>query len=145
MNEYLKQANDFAEKTGTKLEVLSRRVGRAEGWQDKSDRFIYRLRLSREGRKAYEFEFFQSIAKYEAWRRADGFKQHKALKDAEPTMYDVLACLTTYDPGDFFDFCSEFGYEGTRDALKLHIAVKEEYEAVLRLFGDVLEELAEIQ
>jgi len=64
----------------------------------------------------------------------------------EPTMYDVLTCLTKYDPETFENFCSEYGYdEDSRTAERTYKAVCKEYEAVDRLFSDVMEELQEIQ
>lgn len=63
-----------------------------------------------------------------------------------PTMYDVLTCLTKYDPYSFEDFCGDYGYdEDSRKAEKIYRAVVKEYKAVQRLFGDILEELQEIE
>ena len=67
--------------------------------------------------------------------------------------------MQKYEIGDYFDFCSEFGYEPydyedyirvngeyyNRKSWNTYKAVKKEYENVMRLFGDVIEELAEIQ
>lgn len=80
----------------------------------------------------YEFEFRQSIAE----------------GSTEPDMYDILACLTKYDPCTYKDFCAEFGYAGGEDSLAVYNGVKEEWSAVLRLFGPengkCMEELREI-
>lgn len=63
----------------------------------------------------------------------------------EPTMYDVLATITKYDPETFEDFCLNYGYdEDSRKAEKVYHSVKEEWENIERLFGDVLEDLSEI-
>ena len=100
------------------------------GW-DKKDNFrhIFPCKLSRNG-KSYSFKFGQSIA-----------------AGAEPpTMYDVLACITKYDPNSFENFCSEFGYDtDSRTAEKTYKAVCREWKGVERLFADILEELQEIQ
>lgn len=74
-----------------------------------------------------------------------------------PTCYDILACLTKYDPGEYEEFCSEFGYETeienqfgrfTRNetAYKIWRACCDEWEKVKRVFGEgeILEELREI-
>lgn len=74
-----------------------------------------------------------------------------------PTCYDILACLTKYDPGNYEDFCSEFGYETetenqfgrlTRNpnAYNIWEACCREWEGVKRVFGEdeILEELREI-
>lgn len=99
-----------------------------EMWDDGRYRCIFRLTMSRFGQN-YSFEFGQSIA--------DGSK--------EPTMYDVLSCLTKYDPGDLADFCSDFGYEPTKQVRETYKAVCKEFRNVERLFGDIIEELQEIQ
>jgi len=64
-----------------------------------------------------------------------------------PTAYDVLACLTKYEPGTFENFCSEYGYDtDSRKAEKAYNAVKEEYLNVSRLFTEEeIEQLQEIQ
>ena len=68
------------------------------------------------------------------------------VKGEEPSLYDVLACLTTYDPGTFKDFCSEFGYDtDSRKAEKIYNAVEGEWLKVQSLFNDdELEILREI-
>ena len=54
-----------------------------------------------------------------------------------PTAYDILACLTKYDPGSFENFCSEFGYdEDSRRAYKTYKAVVKEFENVEKLFSE---------
>ena len=54
-----------------------------------------------------------------------------------PNSYDVLACLTKYDPGNFENFCSDFGYDtDSKKAEKTYLAVKDEYLNVTRLFTD---------
>ena len=62
-----------------------------------------------------------------------------------PSAYDVLVCLTKYDPGTFKDFCADFGYsDDSIKALETYRAVQEEWQEVRRMFGDCLEELADI-
>lgn len=65
----------------------------------------------------------------------------------EPTAYDVLTCLTKYDPGTFENFCSDFGYDSdSRKAYKTYKAVKREWSNVEILWTDEeLEQLQEIQ
>jgi hypothetical protein len=64
-----------------------------------------------------------------------------------PNSYDVLTCLTKYDPCTFEDFCSAFGYDtDSRTAEKTYNAVKDEYLNLCALFtSDELEEMQEIQ
>lgn len=66
---------------------------------------------------------------------------------AEPCAYDVLACLTKYDPETFADFCSNYGYEeDSRTAERIYKAVCEEYKGVCSIFTEKeMHELREIQ
>jgi hypothetical protein len=62
-----------------------------------------------------------------------------------PSLYDILSCLTSYDPGSFSDFCDDYGYDtDSRKAHKLWEAVHEEYSNVSRIFAGHMDELAEI-
>jgi hypothetical protein len=127
---YTTQAQNFAKTHGIKLKVLNRDFGFMP-WDDKKGRcrWIFRLRLTRNG-KQYSFTFGQS--------RAQG--------ENDPTIYDVLACLTKYEPGTFNNFCADYGYDNNSiKAFKTYKAVCREFNAVNRLFGDILEELQEIQ
>ena len=61
-------------------------------------------------------------------------------------MYDILSCLEKYENANFDDFCSNYGYDNDSiKALKTYKAVSKEYKNVFRLFGDIMEELQEIQ
>lgn len=63
----------------------------------------------------------------------------------EPTAYDLLACLTKYDPGTLDDFCGEFGYDtDSKKATETYFAVQKEWQKVYRLFNGCIEELQEI-
>jgi hypothetical protein len=68
-----------------------------------------------------------------------------------PGAYDVLACLTKYDPGTFTDFCQEYGYDDQAlseypNIMNTYQSVLDEYHALRRMFSsDQLEQLAEIQ
>ena len=132
--EYGQQAKEFALKNNVKLYVL------AETYDyyfpdDKRQRSIYKMKLTRDG-KSYTFTFGQSIAN----------------TGKLPSYYDVLAALTKSDPYSFEDFCADYGYEQwnesytgrNKQSYQTYKAVKREYENVVRLFGDVIEELEEI-
>ena len=126
-NDYEKQASNFAKKYGVKLEILGSEY--KPMWGEQTKRTVFKLRLSRNS-KSYTFEFGQSIAN----------------GSNDPTMYDVLTCLTKYDPETFENFCAEFGYDiNSRDSKKTYKAVCKEFAAVERLFGDIMDELQEIQ
>ena len=126
---YEQQANDFAKAHGVKLSVLSAKYGQMPNWNNSTLRWIFKLRLTR-GRRRYTFVFGQSV--------------HSDRK--KPTMYDVLSCLTKYNPGTFEDFCADYDYDTySRRAERIYKAVCREWKAVERLFGDIIEELQEIQ
>ena len=127
IDNYEKQALNFAKKYGVKLQILGSEYKTM--WGKAQKRSVFKCELSRNG-KSYNFEFGQSIA--------NGSK--------EPTMYDILSCLTKYDPETLENFCAEFGYDiNSRDSKKTYRAVCKEYEEVEILFGDIMDELKEIQ
>ena len=131
MTDYKKKALDFAKKHGITLKVVSSRYG-LHFPDDKMCRYVFKMRLERTVygvKRRYTFDFGQSIA----------------AGNKEPHMYDVLSCITKYDPYSFEDFCANYGYdEDSRSAYKTYLACCREYEAVERLFGDILEELQNI-
>lgn len=101
---------------------------------DKQTRDIYRITLKRNGEK-YSFKFGQSI-------------NNSNYGNNPPSAYDVLACLTKYDPESFHNFCDEFGYdEDSKKAEKIYKAVQKEYDNIISMFGedDTINDLREIQ
>ncbi len=74
-------------------------------------------------------------------------KYVERLDKTPPTFYVILCCLTKYDPGDFNNFCDDYGYSNDSiKALKTYEAVKTEFVAMQSLFSDEeLELLTEIQ
>ena len=134
MSEYEKQAMEFAEKYGVKLQVLGSEYKAMSCFDDETKRNVFKCRLSR-GRKSYTFEFGQSIS--------SGSK--------EPTMYEVLACLAKWEVRTFEEFCREFGYDSLPlwkypVVKKIYLGIRREYQAVCRLFPEeeAMEELYEI-
>lgn len=127
--DYTQQALDFAKKYGVKLTINEPDYGKM-GWDKYENyRYIFPCRLTRNG-KSYSFKFGQSIA----------------AGSEQPTMYDILTCLTKYDPQDFENFCSEFGYDtDSRSAEKTYKAVVKEWHNVMKLFYDILDDLREIE
>lgn len=124
---YQKQAKDFLTETKTRMKAEYITFDRYFD-DDKEKRDIWKITLRRHG-KSFSFKFGQSIAS----------------AGEEPTAYDVLACLTKYDPGTFENFCGEYGYnEDSRKAEKTYKAVVKEFAGVQRLFSDVINVLAEI-
>ena len=170
-SEYELQAETFMEQTNTTMQAV--KLGFFPYWgDDKDSRDVYQITLTRtkpNGRtEVYSFRFGQSIAKSggaaleqrkneycRAYARAKkcsecdaqhsiGYKQVLQSVKA-PTAYNVLACLTKYDPGTFANFCAEYGYDtDSRKAEKTYFAVQDEFQNVQRLFGDSIDALSEI-
>ena len=129
MTEYDIQANNFLALTGATLEITRDNVVEKWGWY----RWKYSCKLRR-GCKTYTFSFFDSVANYE--------------KDEEPSKYDVLACLDTYDYIQRIeDFVSEFGYDiEDRETKKIYNACMRQSEKLHWLFTDEeLEMLSDIR
>lgn len=173
---YEKQAIDFLEKTGCKMEIKFKE-NRKYFPDDKEARDVYDIKITR-GNRAWRFEFGNSIADSEfvavygrsrykipsemRTKTLAEIKRYvrlnlqsdfgtvgadKIIMPKPPTSYDVLACMTKYDPGSFEYFCSEFGYDSdSKTADRVYAAVKEEWLNVCRIWNDSeIEELAEIQ
>lgn len=157
VNEYVKQARDFLEKTGTMFAIEL--IGTDYYFDsDKDMRDIYRINLTNT-KHTYTFRYGDSVHNTQA-RRGElkpmrrmsvyDFEQIKAKAKAEhrpPSAYDVLACLTANEVGTFKDFCDNYGYdEDSRAAFKIYEAVTDEYSNICRLFDESQrEELSEIQ
>jgi hypothetical protein len=72
---------------------------------------------------------------------------YKAISPKEPTSYDVITCLTTYDPETFKDFCDSYDYDvDSIKAQSVYVAVCDEYKNVCLLWNEnEIEQLREIQ
>lgn len=167
-NNYLKSATDFLKKTKVsfKCEFLKNDF-HFDG--DKEKRDIYKITFKR-GERKFSLNFGQSIAKSKKF--VDKINGNEfgptgncikgklkvinlqflneycnEVNGTPPNEYDVLACLTKYDPGDFENFCSEFGYDtDSRSAKKTYKAVVKEWMNVCSLWNDEeIEQLSEIQ
>lgn len=174
MSEYTKQAEDFMARHG--LEFRAVHIGSdcptfcedAENGKDmdKLEQFPrkshihgnhYHVTISAKDRGHFTIDFWNSYAdefdNYVMGNRPK-YKEHydrlKTLngdkKRRTPSPYDVLACLTKYDPGTFENFCGEFGYDtDSRRAEQVYFAVQKEWSKVRRFFTtEEIAELAEI-
>ena len=132
MDKYIKQANDFLRKTETTMQIDF--VGKAINgeWKENELRNLYHIVLKNKN-GLMEFDFWDSV--YDTKRKI------------KPTPYDVLACLTKYDPETFEEFCWNYGYdEDSRTAERIYFAVQKEYSQLVKLFSPKqMEELQEIQ
>ena len=167
-NEYTKQAEKFLQDANAsmKIELQGRAINTA--WKEKEPRNLYAVIITTP-LGSYTFDFWDSLYNteitqmtieqysrkhlrmiYEDMTYSEQKKARVELeskqKEARPTCYDVLACLTKYDPGTFEDFCSEYGYdEDSRAAERIYIAVQKEFANLKRFFTpEQLEELQEI-
>jgi hypothetical protein len=163
---YKKQATDFLEKTGCKMEITFKE-NRKYFPDDKETRDVYDIKITR-GSRSWSFEFGNSIADSEfvavygrsrykipsemrtkTLAEIKGYVRMKLQSDfgtvgadhikrpISPSEYSVLACLTKYDVGSFEDFCDEFGYDSdSKTADRVYEAVKEEWLNVCRIWND---------
>ena len=102
---------------------------------DKEKRNIYSFTFKNEYTgKSYSGRFWDSIKNTE--------------KRKKPTSYDILACLTSFDPGSFEDFCMDYGYDNdSRKALDIYLNVQKEFSGICKVLNhsqELLQELSEI-
>ena len=169
MNEYQQQAVDFLKKADAKLEIrflgLSNNVNLREKdvyrntydftittprgfmkgtfYDSIHNTEISQLTVEDYAKRLYRAEY-SVLRPHE--RNDCRLALKKAQEDAKPNEYDILACLTKYDPETFEDFCSEFGYdEDSRSAEQIYLACVKEYKQLTRIFTEAqMEELREI-
>ena len=126
--EYNKQAEDFLKETNTEFKAEFLKNGK-HFETDTETRDIYLITLKR-GERIYKFNFGQSL--------------NYSDRKIKPSAYDVLACLTSLEVGEFKDFCDNFGYDtDSRKAEKTYKAVLEEWNNIKILFSD--EEILKLQ
>lgn len=155
MTNYEKQAKEFCEKYH--VEFKAEFFANMPYFEDdKEKRDVYAITLKR-GEKEYSFKFGQSLRasnKTEQLKKLDFYYGKNKLEKMReinkrcvpPTEYDVLSCITNYDPEDFETFCANYGYStDSRKAEKVYFAVQKEYREIYRLFSDCMDELREIQ
>lgn len=133
MSEYIKQAEQFLVDTGTRFEIGHQFTGPYFP-DDKESRDVYQFTLTN-ARGMYSSRFGDSLI------------NTRRMRKVKPSAYDVLACLTKYDPGTFENFCADYGYDtDSRKAEKVYFAVQNEYAALRRIFTpEQLGQLQEIQ
>jgi len=168
-SEYEKQAREFAEKCGLSMTaVYLGHYARISAHVTAQ----HRITLTRPGRAPFMFNFSTSINDSWQYSEPGKFKPTPGLparidlekfftaipetpfnyrgarvdkRKKAPILYDVLACLTKYEPGSFKNFCAEYGYsDDSISARDTWQAITEEWENVQRMFSDVIEELREI-
>ena len=174
LTEYDKQAREFTEKTG--LKINKSYCGHYKRFEDaKYISSQWRIKFSREGKKEFWFDFSQSCHDSFSKTEVAGYRRkpldpkdfyYLAIKETletgdakhsfpfilhyertPPSDYSILACLTTYDPGTFEDFCGDFEYDtDSRKAERTYFAVQKEYQNLRSMFSESeLVLMAEIQ
>jgi len=130
---YEQQAIDFMNKH--ELTFTASYTGHSRHFHgEKETRDIWECIISRKGDKGdiIKVTFGQSIANSDRGK-------------TKPSAYDILACLTKSDPGEFEDFCNEFGYNDNKYAYPIWESVVEEWNQVDNFFtSDELTDLQEI-
>ena len=168
-NEYQEQALEFLRKANATMSIEV--VGPdSPNWDEDNVHLRHNITL-RTPKGIYTFPFWGSRYQAELWDEPSTleklarktFGQHygklsnseqakirKILRERREEWktkeYDVLACLTAYDPGTHEDFCSEYGYDpDSIRGLKTYLAVQKEYRELSRIFTpEQLEALQEI-
>lgn len=173
MTDYEKQALDFLQSTGSTLSIRYLRTGSYfPSDKESQPRDIWEVELKR-GNRSYVFQFGSSIKDREDWQRqiwntppyrnatnmteVEIYRQQdikkrqtfdfgEAGKDNRPTTYDILACLSGYEPTSNIDeFAEEFGYAKPSEAIRTFEAVHKEWQALQSLYSDEeLQRLADI-
>lgn len=131
--EYIKKAKEFCEKTGTKVSINFEGCNPCP-WDEGRLHNEYKVIIKR-NHKQMTVHFWDSL--------------YNTKVNEKPTEYDILACLEKYDVGELDDFIADFGYvisdsKSYAEIMGTYKAVKKEHKNVVRVFGDVIEELAEI-
>ena len=169
MTDYEKQAQDFLDKTNTTIEKEFLKNDK-HFEDDTSVRDIYNITIKR-GNRSFDLTFGQSIMDSQYYQhknikertytlsgahrtggykidRLSNYKEYlKLIAGKIPTNYDILASITSYDPGTFENFCSDFGYDiDSKKAERIYNSVLEEWKNVQIIWTDEeIELLKEIQ
>lgn len=140
---YQYEARVIAKYYWLSMRAVYIKTGSVEGWDDKMLHDHFAVVLTR--------EFYDETAQKMQYRTME-IRFHGSANDAMkhpkrlPRTYDILSCITKYDPGTLEDFCSEAGYDtDSKKADATYQAVKKEYEEFSHLFPEgIPEEIIEI-
>lgn len=133
---YETEARDFMIRNKIKMSITFKDREANRLWNENSKRNRYSV-------------YIQNTDTDEAMRVIFWDSVYNTERNITPTCYDILACLTKYDPGDYEDFC--FGlwvgrFTRNETAYKIWKACCDEWRGIKRVFGEgeTLEELREI-
>lgn len=135
MEDYEKNARAFLERHGATLTIKRSIYQGRPLWAGVAPYGIHYLceikRPSRMSDNVFRFSFWDSVANKEEGKR--------------PTVYDVLSCLTKYDPETMEDFVNNYGYDPEDPRTeRTYKAVVREWLNIDQFFGDCLDDLREI-
>lgn len=143
MNKYQEQALDFLKECDAKIRINFIGFKANRDWNETKERSLFNIVLTTP-KGFMNFNFWDSFVNTTKLRN----QIRVGIKiTAKPTIYDVLACLTKYDPGTFEDFCSDYGYdEDSETSKKIYFAVQDEFSQLCEIFTpEQMEKLCEIQ
>lgn len=109
-------------------------IAKSKRYQDKINKRIYTQSGGNLGDHNFRYLYPKKFPKTASEEKYGDFK---IIQGEAPTAYDVLACLTKYDPGTFENFCGDFGYDtDSRKAKKTYKAVVKEFRGLQTLFSE---------
>lgn len=128
-------AEEFLQLIGATVTIRWKGCSPMPDWGDDHREHNHYDVMVERGGKQYGYEFHDSV--------------YATKCCIFPSAYDVLACTEKYDVGTIDDFVSDFGYEvhrwsDVRKIERIYAAVKDEAANMQRLFGDVMDEFAEV-
>ena len=115
-------ARVFLKETRTTINIkfLKNGANTASDQKENISRDIYSVTIMR-GAKKYSYKLGTSI--------------RSAGVGGIPTEYAILSRMQKENPGNFHDFCRDFGYDkDSRSAFETYNSVKKEYGAIIELF-----------
>lgn len=123
---YNEAAQLFCNETGTKIYTYFKGWEVNKLWKENFSRPKYTVIIKRRDKK-FQITFWSGV------------------NNREITKYDILTALQKYNCFDYDTFCSDYGLEEyNKQSRKVWKLSYREYENVLNLFSDVMDELREI-
>lgn len=123
---YNEAAQLFCNETDTKIYTYFKGWEVNKLWKEKFSRPKYTVIIKRRDKK-FQITFWSGV------------------NNREITKYDILTALQKYNCFDYDTFCSDYGLEEyNKQSRKVWKLSYREYENVLNLFSDVMDELREI-
>lgn len=144
LNSYEEQAKAFCKDFNVKVDIKFSKKVKGYFYKDTAARNVYNVLIKRR----------LPAGNYVQYTMTFGDSEYNTANKLKPTVYDVLACMTSYVPESFEEFLYEYGYaqsiydldtEDRHELEKVYKACKREANAVELLFGDISEEFYNMQ